>query len=70
MTLNFDAVITAKRTPLADSSYSKVAVMNANNTIGYKHLYDFQNFLPITGTEVNKPISGYIQFEHSNGEEY
>lgn len=69
-TLNFDAVISAKRTPLADGTYSKVAVMNANNTIGYKNLSDFQNYLPITGTEVNKPFSGHIQFEHAEGEEF
>jgi len=69
-TLNFDAVITARRTPLADSTYSRVAVMNSNNTIGYKNLSDFQNYLPISGTEVNKPVSGHIQFESADGPEY
>lgn len=69
-TLSFDAAITAKRTPLADNTYSKVAVMNANNTIGYKNLSDFQNYLPISGTEINKPVSGHIQFESGDGPEY
>lgn len=69
-TLSFDAVVTARRTPLADSTYSRVAVMNSNNTIGYKNLSDFQNYLPISGTEINKPVSGHIQFESGDGPEY
>ncbi len=68
-TLNFDAVISAKRTPLADNTYTKVAVLNANNVFGYKNLSDFQNYIPITGTEVNNPVSGHIQFENAEGEE-
>lgn len=39
--LNFDAVLTVRRTPLADETYTKVAVMNAGNTIGYKNIADF-----------------------------
>jgi hypothetical protein len=68
-TLNFDAVISAKRTPLADHTYTKVAVLNANNVFGYTNLSDFQNYIPITGTEVNNPVSGHIQFENAEGEE-
>lgn len=66
-TLSFDAVITAKRTPLADSTYSKVAVMNANNTIGYKNLSDFQNFLPLSGTEPGRPVTGDLVLDNTNG---
>lgn len=64
-TLNFDAVITAKRTPLADSTYSRVAVMNDNNTIGYKNLSDFQNYLPLSGTEPGRPITGDLHLNES-----
>ncbi len=68
-TLDFDAVVSAKRTPLADNTYTKVAVLNANNVFGYKNLSDFQNSIPLTGTEVNNPVSGHIQFENAEGEE-
>lgn len=69
-TLDFDAVVSAKRTPLADNTYTKVAVLNAGNVLGYKNLSDFQNYLPISGTEINKPVSGHIQFESGDGPEY
>ncbi|WP_312286754.1 hypothetical protein [Chryseobacterium gleum] len=68
-TLDFDAVVSAKRTPLADNTYTKVAVLNAGNVLGYKNLSDFQNCIPLTGTEVNNPVSGHIQFENSEAPE-
>lgn len=68
-TLDFDAVISAKRTPLADNTYTKVAVLNAGNVLGYKNLSDFQNCIPLTGTEVNNPVSGHIQFENAEAPE-
>lgn len=61
--LNFDAVLTVRRTPLADETYTKVAVMNAGNTIGYKNIADF-GFLPLSGTVAGNPLIG--NFELSN----
>lgn len=65
-TLDFDAVVSAKRTPLADSSYTKVAVMNAANVFGYRNLSDFTGFIPITGTASDTPITGNIRFSNED----
>lgn len=65
-TLDFDAVVSAKRTPLADSSYTKVAVLNAGNVFGYKNLSDFIGFIPIAGTTSDAPLSGNIQFSNED----
>ncbi|WP_426481122.1 hypothetical protein [Chryseobacterium sp. R2ACT005] len=68
-TLDFDAVVSAKRTPLADNTYTKVAVMNAGNVFGYKNLSDFTDFIPLTGTETGAPMTGNIQFTDEDPEE-
>ncbi len=68
-TLDFDAVVSAKRTPLADNTYTKVAVLNANNVFGYKNLSDFTDFLPLTGTGAGAPVTGNIQFTDEDPEE-
>ena len=68
-TLDFDAVVSAKRTPLADNTYTKVAVLNANNVFGYKNLADFTDFLPLTGTGAGAPVTGNIQFTDEDPEE-
>lgn len=65
-TLDFDAVVSAKRTPLADSSYTKVAVLNAGNVFGYKNLSDFTGFIPIAGTASDAPLTGNIQFTNED----
>lgn len=65
-TLDFDAVVSAKRTPLADSGYTKVAVMNAANVFGYRNLSDFTGFIPITGTASDTPITGNIRFSNED----
>ncbi|MGX5684876.1 hypothetical protein ACWKWW_09950 [Chryseobacterium cucumeris] len=66
-TLDFDAVVSARRTPLADSTYTKVAVLNANNVFGYKNLSDLTDFVPLAGTESTKPIKGDLVFDNTNG---
>lgn len=65
-TLDFDAVVSAKRTPLADSSYTKVAVLNAGNIFGYKNLSDFTGFIPIAGTTSDAPLTGNIRFSNED----
>ncbi|KAA0126822.1 hypothetical protein FY557_15425 [Chryseobacterium sp. SN22] len=65
-TLDFDAVVSAKRTPMADSSYTKVAVLNAGNVFGYRNLSDFTAFIPITGTASDVPITGNIRFSNED----
>ncbi|WP_313000533.1 hypothetical protein [Chryseobacterium gleum] len=67
-TLDFDAVVSAKRTPLADSTYTKVAVLNANNVFGYKNLSDFTDFVPLAGTS-GTPVTGNIQFTNEDSAE-
>lgn len=62
-TLDFDAVVSAKRTPLADSTYTKVAVLNDGNVFGYKNLSDLTDFVPLTGTTIGKPLTGAIQYK-------
>ncbi|WP_181446065.1 hypothetical protein [Chryseobacterium candidae] len=64
-TLDFDAVISAKRTPLADNTYTKVAVLNAGNVFGYKNISDFTDFVPLSGTASAKPITGDIHLNES-----
>ncbi|WP_431611525.1 hypothetical protein [Chryseobacterium sp. 'Rf worker isolate 10'] len=66
-TVDFDAVISAKRTPLADSSYTKVAVLNDGNVFGYKNLSDLTDFVPLSGTAPVKPITGNLVFDNTNG---
>ncbi|MCP1297712.1 hypothetical protein NK356_00830 [Chryseobacterium sp. S0630] len=68
-TLDFDAVVSAKRTPLADNTYTKVAVLNANNVFGYKNLSDFTDFIPLTGTGAGALVTGNIQFTDEDPEE-
>ncbi|MCW3160522.1 hypothetical protein [Chryseobacterium oryctis] len=68
-TLDFDAVVSAKRTPLADNTYTKVAVLNANNVFGYKNLSDFSDFISLTGTGMGAPVTGNIQFTNEDPEE-
>lgn len=68
-TLDFDAVVSAKRTPLADNTYTKVAVLNANNVFGYKNLSDFIDFIPLTGTGAGALVTGNIQFTDEDPEE-
>lgn len=68
-TLDFDAVISAKRTPLADNTYTKVAVLNAGNVLGYKNLSDFTDFISLTGTGTGAPVTGNIQFTDEDPEE-
>lgn len=65
-TLDFDAVVSAKRTPLADSTYTKVAVLNAGNVFGYKNLSDFTSFIPLTGTAPGAGLTGNIQFTNDD----
>jgi hypothetical protein len=68
-TLDFDAVVSAKRTPLADSSYTKVAVLNSGNVFGYRNLSDFTGFIPIAGTASDMPVTGNIRFSDENQED-
>lgn len=68
-TLDFDAVVSAKRTPLADNTYTKVAVLNAGNVFGYKNLSDFTDFISLTGTGTGAPVTGNIQFTDEDPEE-
>lgn len=68
-TLDFDAVVSAKRTPLADNTYTKVAVLNTNNVFGYKNLSDFTDFIPLTGTGAGALVTGNIQFTDEDPEE-
>jgi hypothetical protein len=68
-TLDFDAMVSAKRTPLADSSYTKVAVLNAGNVFGYKNLSDFTGFIPIAGTASDMPVTGNIRFSNETQED-
>ncbi|MGI9581601.1 hypothetical protein ACR1PO_10335 [Chryseobacterium sp. RRHN12] len=67
-TLDFDAVVSARRTPLADSTYTKVAVLNAGNVFGYKNLSDFTDFVPLAGTS-GTPVTGNIQFTNEDSAE-
>ncbi|SMO52629.1 hypothetical protein SAMN06265171_102324 [Chryseobacterium rhizoplanae] len=67
-TLDFDAVVSARRTPLADNTYTKVAVLNAGNVFGYKNLSDFTDFVPLTGTS-GTPVTGNIQFTNEDSTE-
>ncbi|MEF9480060.1 hypothetical protein OWR28_22205 [Chryseobacterium sp. 1B4] len=67
-TLDFDAVVSARRTPLADSTYTKVAVLNAGNVFGYKNLSDFTDFVPLAGT-YGTPVTGNIQFTNEDSAE-
>ncbi|GEJ47979.1 hypothetical protein [Chryseobacterium sp. ON_d1] len=68
-TLDFDAVVSARRTPLADNTYTKVAVLNAGNVFGYKNLSDFTDFIPLTGTGTGALVTGNIQFTDEDPEE-
>lgn len=68
-TLDFDAVVSARRTPLADNTYTKVAVLNAGNVFGYKNLSDFTDFIPLTGTGTGTLVTGNIQFTDEDPEE-
>ncbi|MFS4471817.1 hypothetical protein [Chryseobacterium sp. T20] len=68
-TLDFDAVISAKRTPQADNTYTKVAVLNSGNVFGYKNLSDFTDFIPLTGTGAGALVTGNIQFTDEDPEE-
>jgi hypothetical protein len=67
-TLDFDAVVSARRTPLADNTYTKVAVLNAGNVFGYKNLSDFTDFVPLTGTS-GTAVTGNIQFTNEDSTE-
>ncbi|MDR6463946.1 hypothetical protein [Chryseobacterium sediminis] len=67
-TLDFDAVVSARRTPLADNTYTKVAVLNAGNVFGYKNLSDFTDFVPLAGTS-GTPVTGNIQFTNEDSTE-
>lgn len=67
-TLSFDSNLQIRRTLPADSTFTRVAVMNGNNLIGYRNLSDFTGFIPITGTESDKPVSGHLEFKNPDGE--
>ncbi|WP_155845027.1 autotransporter outer membrane beta-barrel domain-containing protein [Chryseobacterium daeguense] len=77
---NFGALPTSGQTVgdvwnLLDTGENYVWVDNLNNTgiPGWDKLsgiVDVSGYIPITGTEINNPVSGNIQFENGDGPEY